>query len=500
MATLTSLPLDIQQHIISYLLSNRDVAALSLQSRTFHQLCDMQTRRKYHKIRIAPNTGSLDRAFNLLLDILRRPSLGRYVRQIKVHARLPMHVEYMQRQSQRDIGSQDEQLLRSAVERAGFTAEEDRIVNMLMQRMTSYKFVSLFSKQSETRGDETCLPQALAAILITVSPYLVSMALPPVGGSDDVQYPLNQLLRRVSAGPKTNIPYLQNLREIYIINEPEPLLDDERFYFRMDFFEPLTAIGGLPAIETVATDALEEDDGEVNDLDVASSNISKINIQHSSVSSSYLVSLICSCKALKVLRFSVGGRATNDGGYPLFFHTTVMRALLLHRRTLEDVDLDVESYIFHFMCDLQPRTVGCLCVRYEPREYEGTDRTPPMCLAEQNGSLKDLIGLKRLSIGIKFLLCFVRGIDLETDASTGSMIVDCLPPHLTYLCIRGYKRGQHAGQDAFIDELLQAVHQGRLDLELRGVDETIPHGEDVDDPDRDTHLLWKPPVDASESE
>ncbi|KAL4901252.1 hypothetical protein BDW74DRAFT_160557 [Aspergillus multicolor] len=266
----------------------------------------MQTRRHYHKIRIAPNTRSLDTAFNLLLDILRRPSLGRYVRHIEVHAGLPIYVEYTHRESQRIIGRQDRELLQSAVRKAGFAAEEYRILNMLMQRMVSYETLL---RQPEREADEIWRP-------------------------GEVQYPLNQLLRRVSADP-TAVPYLQNLRECYILNEPESSLDDDRFYLPMEFFQAFTAIGGLPAIESVATDALEGDVNEEEGLELASSNISEIHIQHSSVSSAYLTSLICSCKTLKVLRFSVGGRATLDRSQPMFFHTTVMRALLFHKRTLE---------------------------------------------------------------------------------------------------------------------------------------------------------------------
>lgn len=42
----------------------------------------MAARKKFHRIDIRGTDCSVDRAFNLLMDILRRPTLGRYVRHI----------------------------------------------------------------------------------------------------------------------------------------------------------------------------------------------------------------------------------------------------------------------------------------------------------------------------------------------------------------------------------------------------------------------------------
>lgn len=64
MAGFQDFPPEIVQEIISYLLSHRDVANLSIQCRFLHQLCDMDTRRKYRQLRITPDRQSLTCAFD----------------------------------------------------------------------------------------------------------------------------------------------------------------------------------------------------------------------------------------------------------------------------------------------------------------------------------------------------------------------------------------------------------------------------------------------------
>lgn len=131
-----SLPLEIHQRVISCLLSNRDVAALSVQCRTLHSLCDMATRKKYHRIGVSSCEEAIDKPFALLMDILKRPSLGNYVRHIECRTATSRHMDYKQVNSQRDLSNEEMTLVREAVKKGGFTGpQEDRVVNMLMQRM-----------------------------------------------------------------------------------------------------------------------------------------------------------------------------------------------------------------------------------------------------------------------------------------------------------------------------------------------------------------------------
>lgn len=131
-----SLPLEIHHRILSYLLSNGDVAALSLQCRTLHAMCDMATRRRYHRVSVSEAEDSLDNAFELLMDILKRPTLGQYVRHVECCQPLSKHKDYEETNFERYLSNEDMNLLREAVQMGGFTgSERDQVVNMLMQRM-----------------------------------------------------------------------------------------------------------------------------------------------------------------------------------------------------------------------------------------------------------------------------------------------------------------------------------------------------------------------------
>ncbi|KAL3481780.1 hypothetical protein BJX99DRAFT_253304 [Aspergillus californicus] len=374
MATLTTLPLDIQYHILSYLLSLRDVAALSKQCKTLHDLCDMEMRHMYHTVKIEARTGSLDIAFHLLMSILRRPALGHYVRHIEVCATSTRRVPYTEQDPERNL--------------------ESMICFSCAMRM-GYDGSRVGSNRERTWMDEVFIPQALAALIVSVSPFLASMAITPMSThysslsqpgvgrpspSPEVPYPLDHLLRSVNSNPHKHVPYLQNLRNVYIINGG-----------------PRTTVLGYP-----------------------------------SISSLYLTSLICSFKVLKDLGYSVGGRSSIDGGYPMFNPKTVIRALLYHKDSLENLDLDDNG----FSRQLNKR---------EEMGIERAGRNIPVTLREQKGSLRDFRALKRLSIGIGFLFYFAMGVDDTVTSDSESKLcrlIDHLPPNLQYLCIRGYKKGK----------------------------------------------------------
>lgn len=131
-----SLPLELHERIISCLLSNRDVAALSLQCRALHAMCDMRTRQRYHRISISSSEENVDNAFEFLMDILRRPNLGQYVRHIECGKPTTRHMDYKEVEYERVLSSDDMSLVRKAVNQGGFKGpKENRIVNMLMRRM-----------------------------------------------------------------------------------------------------------------------------------------------------------------------------------------------------------------------------------------------------------------------------------------------------------------------------------------------------------------------------
>jgi hypothetical protein len=355
----------------------------------------------------------------------------------------------------------------------------------------------------------TFIAQALAALLISVSPDLESMALTPPfynytgfywtgtgrrGNIDSVDFPLDRLLRQTNASPEDK-PFLQNLRNIYLINDRGGVLDDGRFYMEMDFIGSLHLFHHLPSIESVSTDLLQEDENGAPGIEPASSNISRIAIHHSSLDTIYLAKVICSCKVLREFQYSIGGRANADGGQPNFNPKTFIQTILTHKETLEVLDVDTEAHIFHFIDgDGDEEEMEEDFENYGGRrDAEDASRGgPPGSIWEQSGSLRDFSALKRLSLGVNFLMYFARGVNPRKEKNF--KLVDCLPVNLEYLMIRGYERGERDDYDAQLDSLLALKDSGSCKLtELKGIKELIPHSDDVEDPDDNQDSLWERP-------
>lgn len=95
----------------------------------------MKTRKNFHQIRVFPNDQSIEQAFGLLMDILKRPILGHYVHEIQHYWRPQCEVKYEmeeRKQNLRDLGGNEFHLLESAIQRAGFTGpKESLVLNMI---------------------------------------------------------------------------------------------------------------------------------------------------------------------------------------------------------------------------------------------------------------------------------------------------------------------------------------------------------------------------------
>lgn len=154
MASLDNLPIETLPQIISLLDSHRDVAALSFPSRNLYALCDMPTRKKYRRIRLKPSVKSFDRVFNILMDILKRPPLGRYVRHIEL---LTMFLGFSGRLRLRKVHENDIQLLQTAMRRAGFTdpVVMDWMMDLLLQRKQKERKLYVFYSFSHSLGGKS---------------------------------------------------------------------------------------------------------------------------------------------------------------------------------------------------------------------------------------------------------------------------------------------------------------------------------------------------------
>lgn len=132
-----SLPLEIQAMVIPRVSSIGDLPPLSQSCRSIHRLCDMKTRERYYQIRVIPKDYSINKTFDLVMEILKNPKLGHYVREI-VQTRQPgIERDYVQTTEQRDLSAGDRDLLHAAVRKAGFVgSQEIAVLNMLMQNAT----------------------------------------------------------------------------------------------------------------------------------------------------------------------------------------------------------------------------------------------------------------------------------------------------------------------------------------------------------------------------
>ncbi|KAJ5780220.1 hypothetical protein N7457_005380 [Penicillium paradoxum] len=488
-----ALPLEIHQRILSYLLSHRDVAALSIQCRTLHAMCDMAMRKKYHRIRVSLGEENVGNAFELLMDILRRPRLGQYVSCIECCPPVRWHKDWEEVEYQRDLSKEDMSLVRRAVRIGGFTGpKEERVVNMLMQRSEIPRPIFGDDRLNKTRW--TFISQALTAILAVVSPNLVSMTMTTAFiGHSDIEFPLFKLLEQANASPEEK-PYLRNLRSIYLLNKSGSSMDDGRFYCRMIFYDALNLFDNLLSIESVRADIIEMEDIEAIEYKDQCSNISRVSILHSSVSSTYLARVIWSCKILTEFRYSIGGRDSEEGGYLHFNPKTFIKTICRNKETLEILDVDVEHQIHEFNIgdeewrELQYNEHG------GPFE-EDIDEDEAAFLRSiwtHGGSLKEFVVLKRLSLGINFLLYFARGVSKTSNETKEKVnLVDCLPDNLEYLCVRGYQKGENSEHDEQMDALMAFYKSGSSQLKgLEGVEKLIPNAEPVEHPDDDSHLLW----------
>lgn len=354
----------------------------------------------------------------------------------------------------------------------------------------------------------TFIAQALAAILISVSPNLESLVMTQPFSlfsgfyrgrerpqDQIVHFPLDQFLRQANANP-ASIPYLQNLRKVNMIVDDK--ISDDRFYMAMDFLEGATLFDRLPSIESISTDALCDDENNEARvlLEPRSSNISRIHIHHSALQTMYLVSLIQSCKILREFQYTIGGRCVLGGWFAPFNARTFIKSICLHKNTLEVLNIDAEenmgySHPFCFDSDRVEQELDELSKGVDDDDDDDDQRQMLQTLSSNSGSLKEFRALKRLSVGIGFLIYFAMGVGETDKRSQTFLLQEALPERLEYLSIRGYEKGKSKEWDRHIDALVMSFDSGLLSVkEITGIEETIPNSKDVEDPDNDEELLW----------
>ncbi|KAJ5190596.1 uncharacterized protein N7498_009581 [Penicillium cinerascens] len=454
------------------------------------------------------------------MNIVKRPCLGHFVKRIEYLHKPRTGDDYPELPYQRDLSADDMRLLRRAVQNAGFQGDkEEKIINMLMQNKLSQDLGYITPEGCrvwEFGITPIFITQAIAAIIVSMSPNLETMALTQPfyhyhnleeGEELAKEFPLVQVFRHANSSSE-GTRFLQKLRDVYLINKENHYANDERFYARTDLIACLELFNKLPSIESFGIDVLESDeDNGKQTCEETSSNISKIKINHSCLGSNYLLCVMASSKTLTELQYTTGGRASLHGGIPFFNPKAFIKALSAHQKTLKVLDIDTEELTRSYPGQAQSR--GSFPVDWDeyggPGEFQfdaygpdGLEDNPEFkmhqyltSIWDRNASLKDFVALKELSISIEFLVYFAQGVEIDDAKRASVMLTDGMPDSLEYLSIRGFEKGANEAHDMQVAGLMARFESGSLRLkEIKGVDEIIPNGCNVENPDKDSHLLW----------
>jgi hypothetical protein len=377
-----------------------------------------------------------------------------------------------------------------------------------------------YSGDSATEAD---FAQLLGPLLISLTPNLEKLKftnIEPV--VEDFLIKVNygllpqdclQKLRHVTFGPGQNAAFW---------------MYDERFYNRYDVISMTRLIHRLPSIESISVEAITEDNNGKNFQPPGISNLKRIHIGHSDISSSTLSALIRVCKALEEFSFSIGGRCSLDGGFHIMSPKVLGKALLIQKHSLKVLDVDVDASIWggrgywegeeYIMNEEDETDESEIEYIEQTLEYEREDKYFQMDEAESQGlglpllvkdlpdtrsygltigSMHDFTALTRLSIGVRLLLgpqVYKPSTGNATSLPAPFRLADSLPPNLEYLCIRGYRPGMDSTWDEQIKDFMDNKTEMRPALkEVLGIEKEIRSQESVDDPDHNTDLLWRDP-------
>ncbi|KAE8374511.1 hypothetical protein BDV26DRAFT_41030 [Aspergillus bertholletiae] len=416
-----------------------------------------------------------DEVFDTLLSILRKPALGQDIRYVNLDRSLAgSSIEPPALNIPREVKEEDRKLLEGAVRRAGFAGKQYG----MMMNIVTHRPCDGYHGMKRT-NDLMHLTQALAALIISVAPNLESLAFPEISAEfespSECYLMLQAFLERANSNP-TEIPYLQNLRDVRCLSNKNLFLSDERFYENYNLADSMKLVGNLPAVETIRADSIE-DRYESIDLEPRSTNFRKVYIQGSNYSSSSIAEIIKSCRRLQEFEYSIGGRSSGDGSSPMFIARHLLDALLYHTNTLQRLEMDVDEEL----SEERPAywdTHDQYMTGEDPYEKDYTEGRPT--------SLRDFIVMKDLWIGIKLLMDLARAsISKGGSAESPMSLVEILPPNLESLCILGHTVGVNSKHDAQISLLMENRERLPFLAEITGVDACILNAKSVENPDED---------------
>jgi hypothetical protein len=350
--------------------------------------------------------------------------------------------------------------------------------------------------------------QALAALLVSVSPLLESLTLSPLEGvlkcEGVVCCPCSLFFKHFldrANGRAHNLPFLQKLRNVsFLVDYIGPY--SSYHYQPFDLCESLNLIRRLPAIESVRVDGITVPKLSSTELPPQSANYSKIEIRHSNVDYPYLIHTVRSAKTLKEFAYTIGGYGSWGDSIALLNPDVLFRSLLEYWETLEHLDLDCEAdlpleslffrgdsaYFREWVEELRERPGDNIPLRQRP---------PPTGFF-----LRSFTKLRSLCLGIHLLYYFARGIDDDLLNEEVFSLADRLPPNLESLRIYGYEKGikprvRGSPSQIFDDMLSQLLKEKDEKLprltHIAGIEELIDHAATLPPQMRpeDIDLVWQ---------
>ncbi|KNG91497.1 hypothetical protein ANOM_000102 [Aspergillus nomiae NRRL 13137] len=480
------------------------VISNSFQFEARRGICQLQSNGNdnFHTVRLRSPT-ELKRGLQILLSILREPSLAGEIRELKLDRTPGLSYRgdpYEIRPTQVLLPTEDLQRLQLAVKNAGLEGrgEDERVLNILLQDISKSR--SSFDKYLYFQA------QALAVMLVSLAPRLESLAFCPLGLQQPLEtYMFENFLRRAIA-EKRDVPGLRNLRSVRFLSDIDNLGDDGTLYWDYEVHDCLNLIRELPTIESVRFDGIQPS------LDVGmwppprSANYTDIMFYHCIMHSPEELDIILqSAKRLRKFVFTVGGRS--ERGYDISPVSPIdtLESLLTHRHTLEELDLDIQGHLtlpemlgedhdaFHSGSFDEDEELEKWVA--QKKEILAVESPAPEC------SLRSFPNLKHLSIGTHVLYSYTRGFGAGRLKEPFSLI-DNLPPRLESLRLYGYglpgeyphrsKRSLDLDVEAQIAMLLKQKDTKLPSLKvIEGIDTPIPHGHTVEDCTGDRHLLWQ---------
>lgn len=446
-----------------------------VQTNDQHQVTQGGQPEQYSRVRLQ-HQYELDKTYHMLLEHLRSASLASSVQEFVLDAPLRemgccMSSSCDEEKDQAAVlkNDSDEELLLQAIKSLSLDQKfEDQVTEALLWKKQQLSANNDGARPGSPRYDpqrESKYAQYVSPLLLTIFPNLQSVKITQTSEL------LDQFLLKANYGLLPT-PQLQKLRDVrYVLNEKVDMYDD-RFYTRFDILGALKLFHHFPLFESFSVSGIVEEENGITFLPAHISNLKRITITHSDISSNHLSCMIRLSRALEDFTFSNGGRGSWDSSSSVVYPRTLGKALLSQKSSLRRLDLDIDELIYTSGsggCDEDEENgTGDYeddqqdleeILSWQRDEYLDMDIAASggslvtqdlpntRCYGHTIGSLSDFEALTHLAIGINLLL--------GQRSKAPFRLVDALPVSLETLIIRGYKAGRNPEHTAQINELME---------------------------------------------